>query len=317
MKRMALTAAAAAVLLAGCAGGGQTSSMSPVSESAGGSAAAPQAETARPMSSHSAKGQAYDTDSGDDSGDRTITSDVKVTQQDRQIIYTGSMTVRAQDVPRAADQAKTIVTGAGGHVSKEDSSSADQQEARATLEFKIPPARYQEVLTALGRDLGRRLSMSQGTQDVTVEVADVNSRLKSAEGALASLRTLLGKATKIGEVLQVEREIQNREAELESLQARQKELSSQVSMATLTLQLVGPVATVLPPDDEPPGFLGGLAAGWRALLDFLKLTVTVIGAVLPWMIIVLPVVALLIWLVRRGRTRSQVVTVTATEEVSP
>ncbi|MFI6496505.1 DUF4349 domain-containing protein [Nonomuraea typhae] len=316
MKRMALTAAAAAVLLAGCAAGGQTS-ISPASESAGGSAAAMEAETARPVPSASPKARAYDEESGNSGVDRRITSDVKVTQQDRQIVYTGSMTVRAQDVPRAADQAKAIVTGAGGHVSKEDSSSADQQEARATLEFKIPPARYQDVLTALGRDLGKRLSMSQGTQDVTMEVADVDSRLKSAEGALASLRTLLGKATKIGEVLQVEREIQNREAELESLQARQKELSSQVSMATLTLQLVGPVATVLPPDDEPPGFLGGLASGWRALLDFLKLTVTVIGAVLPWMIIVLPVVALLIWLVRRGRTRSQVVTVAATEEVSP
>ncbi|MFI6386325.1 DUF4349 domain-containing protein [Nonomuraea sp. NPDC050540] len=294
MKTMALAAALAVVLLSGCGGSGsggvaQSSDVSRPESAAVG--------PARADADYSAKDEAKD-----EAGGKTITSDVKVTAEERQIIYIATLTVRARDVTAAADRAKTLVTGAGGHLSKEESSAAEQQEASATLEFKIPPARYQEILTVLGRDLGKRLSMTQGTQDVTMEVADVNSRLKSAEGALASLRSLLGKAKTIGQVLQVEREIQNREAELESLQARQKELAAQVGMATVTLRLVGPAAEVLPPDDDPPGFLGGLAAGWRALVDFLKVVVTVVGVVLPWLLIVAPVVLLVIFLVRRRRT---------------
>ena len=55
-----------------------------------------------------------------------------------------------------------------------------------------------------------------------MQVADVDSRLKSAQAALDSLRTLLKKADTIGQVLQVEREISDREADLESLQASRR-----------------------------------------------------------------------------------------------
>lgn len=295
MRRMALTAAVAALLLTGCGGGASSTQSS-------------SGEAAAPMPAREAQVQAYDqaAEGGQESAKvpdrgKSITTDVKVTQQDRQIIYVSTMTVRAKDVPAAADKAKALVSAAGGYLSKEESSSAEGSEADATLEFKIPPARYQEVLTALGRDLGKRLSMTQGTQDVTMQVADVNSRLKSAEGALASLRTLLSKAKTIGQVLQVEREISGREAELESLQAQQKELAAQVSMATLTLKVIGPVAVVTEPDDEPAGFLGGLKSGWSALLSFLKVMLTALGVLLPWLLIILPIAAVVLFLVRRSR----------------
>ncbi|MFC4009669.1 DUF4349 domain-containing protein [Nonomuraea purpurea] len=232
-----------------------------------------------------------------------IVSDVKVTRQERQVIYTGSLTVRAKQVAAAVKQAKTIVTAAGGHLSNEESSSADESADRATLEFKVPPAKYGEVIGRLGGELGRQLSMNQETQDVTLEVADVDSRVRSAQQSLESLRTLLKRADTIGQVLEVEREISTRESDLESLQARQKQLAGQVAMATLTLQLVGPVAVVEDPEEETAGFLGGLKAGWSALVSFTNVTLAVLGASLPWLIFVSPFVALTVFLARRNRTR--------------
>jgi hypothetical protein len=237
------------------------------------------------------------------SGRDGVVSNVKVTQQERQVIYTGSMTVRAKQVGTAVQQAKQIVTAAGGYLSKEESSSASDSEDTAMLEFKIPPAKYGEVLGRLGKDLGKQLSMNQGTQDVTLQVADVESRLKSAQQSLESLRTLMKKADTIGQVLQVEREVSARESDLESLQAQQKELTTQVAMATLTLRLVGPVAVVEDPEEEPAGFLGGLKAGWAALVSFTKTLLTVVGAMLPWLVVWVPVAALVIFLVRRSRAR--------------
>ncbi|MER5997383.1 DUF4349 domain-containing protein [Nonomuraea angiospora] len=295
---IALATACSALLLAGCGGGSRSNVLT---SDAGGEAAAPAVASAAPD-------QAQEQDVGkqprpqrQDNGG--LVSNVKLTQQDRQVIYTGSMTVRAKQVTAAVQQAKQIVTSAGGYLSKEETSSASDSEDTAMLEFKVPPEKYAEVLGRLGKDLGKQLSMNQGTQDVTMQMADVNSRLKSAQQSLDSLRTLLKKADTIGQVLQVEREISTREADLESLQAQQKELTTQVAMATLTLRLVGPVTEVQDPEEEPAGFLGGLKAGWKALVSFTKIALTVLGALLPWLIASLPLIALVIYLARRNRVR--------------
>jgi hypothetical protein len=295
---IALTTACAVLLLTGC-GGGSGSAEQTAADSAPRAPAMARSESAAGTVEQSADQASRQKQPGGNG----VVSNVKVTQQERQVIYTGSMTVRTEKVATAVEQAKQIVTTAGGHLSKEESSSASDTRDSATLEFKIPPAKYGEVLDRLGRDLGKRISMNQATQDVTLQVADVNSRLKSAEQSLESLRSLLKRADTIGQVLQVEREISTRESDLESLQAQQKELATQVSMATLTLQLLGPVAVLEEPEEEPAGFLGGLKAGWAGLVSFTKGLLTVLGALLPWMIVALPLVALLVYLVRRDRAR--------------
>ncbi|GAA4227289.1 hypothetical protein GCM10023075_29820 [Streptosporangium album] len=220
--------------------------------------------------------------------------------QDRAIIYTAEMTVRAKDVTAAADKARQVVAGAGGYLAMEKSDAYSGGEGSAQLVFKVPPQGYPAVLDRLGKELGTRESLQQNTEDVTEQVADVESRLRSAKTALDSLRTLMKKADTIGQVLDVEREISGREADLESLQARQKSLASQTSLATLTLNLVGPAAVVPEPEEEPSGFLSGLRSGWKGFVTAVKIGLTVLGALLPWMIVIVP----LGWVVLRlGRTR--------------
>jgi hypothetical protein len=293
---VALAAACAALLLSGCSGG--------TAGSAPDSAAAPETASRAESATADRAGAAERVrPTPQPKKDEDLASNVQVAQQDRKVIYTASMTVRAKDVPAAAQQAKQIVITAGGYLAREETSSAERTRASALLEFKIPPARYSEVLGSLGKDLGRQLRLEQGTQDVTLQVADVDSRLKSAQQALDSLRTLLKRADTIGQVLDVEREIAGREADLESLQAQQKELAAQVGMATLTLRLVGPTAVVPDSSEEPAGFLGGLKSGWDSLVAFLKVLLTALGTVLPWLVVVAPVTVLAIVLLRRRRRR--------------
>ncbi|MDA0634244.1 DUF4349 domain-containing protein [Nonomuraea sp. MCN248] len=298
----ALLSGCAALLLAGCAGGGEVASVGSADAPAVAAEQAPVRQTRAPAGGD---GQARD-EAGRAGGEagRDPASGVEVTRQDREVIYTGRMTVRVKDVAVAAQQAKDIVTGAGGHLAKEETRSSEHANASAELEFKIPPARYPDVLTRLGGDLGERLSLNQQTEDVTLMVADVESRVKSAERSLESLRTLLTKADTIGQVLDVEREIAAREANLESLQAQRKSLAEQTAMATLTLRLAGPAAAVTTPSDEPAGFFGGLRAGWESLVTFLMVLVTALGAALPWLVMITPPVVLAAVLLRRRRRRT-------------
>src|SRR5690606_30831817 len=115
---------------------------------------------------------------------------------DRAIVYTAQLTVRVQDVAGAAERAKTIVLGADGYVAQEQSDSYSRGD-RTVITFKVPPQRYPDVLARLGRDLGKRESLHQSTEDVTEEVADVDSRVKSARAALDQFRGLLSEADTI------------------------------------------------------------------------------------------------------------------------
>lgn len=292
--RLAVALAGLTLLVSAC-GGAEMQSMtdraSPVEQ--------PNQESmAVPQSADSAGG------SGSPSADRT-----KLVPQDRAIIYTAEMTVRAKDVTASADRARQIVTTAGGYLAMENSDAHSDGEDSATLVFKIPPGNYPGTLDRLGKDLGTRESLQQNTEDVTEQVADVESRLRSAKAALDSLRTLLKRANTIGEVLKVERELSNRESELESLQARQKTLASQTSAATVTLRLVGP-ATVIPKkkDDEPAGFLSGLRTGWKAFVVAVKVGLTVLGVLLPWLLVIIPIWLLTVFLLRRNKRNDRPLT---------
>ncbi|MGJ6963065.1 DUF4349 domain-containing protein [Streptosporangium sp. G11] len=273
--RLAAPLVGLALLVSACGGGAEMQSTS-----GGAAPAADSGVRANMGAPESAPQEASDRDASQK------TAQVKVVPQDRAIIYTAEMTVRAKDVTAAADKARQIVTTAGGYLAMERSDARSGGEGSATLVFKIPPGNYPGTLDRLGKDLGKRESLQQNTEDVTEQVADVESRLKSAKAALDSLRTLLKRANTIGEVLEVEREVSNRESELESLQARQKTLASQTSVATLTLNLVGPATVVQEEEDEPAGFFGGLRTGWGAFVAAVKIGLTLLGVLLPWLVLI-------------------------------
>ncbi|WP_083958277.1 DUF4349 domain-containing protein [Herbidospora mongoliensis] len=277
----------------------------PAPAAAGGSS-----EFAQPMNpdakSVPADGDTQATEAGEDQKAPASEAKVAVAPADRAIIYTAEMTVRAKDVGAALDQAKRMVTESGGYVAEERSNSSSSRQ-ESTITFKIPPAQYPGTISRLGKELGTTEQLHQGTQDVTGEVADVEARVKSAEAAVAQFRTLLTKAEKIGEIMDIEREIQARTSDLEALQARQKSLAEQTGMATVTITLVGPSAPPVQPQEEETGFLAGLKAGWKGLVNFAEALSTIVGALLPWLVViaVFLVIALPFW--RRMRRRQEAV----------
>ena len=218
------------------------------------------------------------------------------------IIYTAQLTVRAKDVSSAAAQAAQIAEGAGGYVSNENASSNPDHpsEATASVQLKIPVASYPAALGQLSSRLGTQLSLQQQAQDVTQQVADVNSQVISDEAAIAQLRALLSHAGSVGDLLSVQNQINAEESNLESMQAQQRALSHQTTYATVTLTLLGPKAKPLVHRPKaPPTLAGGFGAGWRALRITVSWTLAFLGAIAPFAAIV----AIAGYAVYRGRRR--------------
>ncbi len=201
------------------------------------------------------------------------------------IIYTAQLTVRAANVSSAAARAAQITEGAGGYVSNETTSADPDHpsQAIATVQLKIPSASYPAILGQLAGGLGTQLSLQEQAQDVTQQVADVNSQVASDQAAIVQLRALLSHAGSVGDLLEVQNQINNEETALEAMQAQQRALSHETSYATVTLTILGPRAKPVPHHTKaPPSLAGGLGAGWHALKVSLSWTLAFLGAIAPF-----------------------------------
>ena len=194
------------------------------------------------------------------------------------IVYTAKLRVSTPNVDQATAKAKQLTLAAGGYVQNESSAAGSE----TTITLKIPSDRHATVLNDLSR-LGTRLSLTQNTEDVAREVADVDSRVKSAEAVLASFRRLLDRTTTVQEIINVQEEITERQAELEALQARQRALQHSTRYATTTLVLTTPPRPDAPPEKDEGGFVGGLKGGWATFTTFLSAVALVVGWLLPFL----------------------------------
>jgi hypothetical protein len=167
------------------------------------------------------------------------------------------------------------------------------------LSLQVPTARFDAAMTAIA-EVGRVQARSISTQDVTAQVADVDSRVESARAALERVRALLTRANSLGTVISLEGVLSDRQADLEALLAQQRALQGQTQLATITLDLRvaadGPAAT-----QEADGFVAGLRTGWDAFTGVLVGSATVLGMLVPFVVLVAPLAAAaLVWRRRRS-----------------
>jgi hypothetical protein len=208
------------------------------------------------------------------------------------IIYTANLTVRSANVVAVARQIASTVAAAGGYTSDEQLTSGTPGKTGETINItlKIPVPAYQSVLAQLSSPaLGKQLAMHAQATDVTQEVANVNSLVSSDEAAISALQGLLQKAASVSGLLQVQQQISADESDLNSLQAQQRALDHETTFATVTMTLVSPPVHKVVIHKKPTqhGFVGGLAAGWRALRRATAAVLTAFGAALPFLIVIL------------------------------
>ena len=285
-----------ALLLSGCSGGG-ADTMSAASEDSGSAGGLPAGRDA----SASVGGGESESDSGD------VSAPGRTQVQTRAVISTGEVQLEASDLLELRFQIDRLLGRFGGFVAREETHSDDDgRTSQSTLQLRVPSQHFETVMGSFA-ELATVVDTSRRAEDVTTEVIDVDSRIRTQEISLERLRTFLGRATKVADMIRLESEIARREADLASLRAQQDFLADQTSLATIT------VRAALPPekldDDQDPlkdaGFLTGLRNGWEALTDVAVVAATAAGALLPFLgVLTLLLVPLMVW-VRTGRRRRQ------------
>ncbi|MFJ6571034.1 DUF4349 domain-containing protein [Streptomyces sp. NPDC091292] len=287
----------ASLALAGCGandeGGSSDKSAADLSaeQPADSDAKAP-AEAAGPEGAQAGSGAAKD-----EAGRK---SPAQLTEQ--HIIRTASLSVRVKDVSKALDAARDAAGTAGGIVGNESTDRDAKGHERSRIVLRVPQDRYEEVLDTLS-GTGYQLSRKESAQDVTQQVVDVDSRIKSQRISVARIQELMDRATKLSDVVTLEGELSTRQADLESLLAQQASLKDRTSLATITLTLSETKAKAPAKDDGDPGFVDAVAGGWNAFVTMLRWLAVVIGAVLPFLAVGAVLVLAWLKLIRPLRNR--------------
>lgn len=195
------------------------------------------------------------------------------------IIRTASLTVQVKDVPKALAEARTAVENAGGIVGDETTDRDSKSRERSRVVLRVPTERYEEVLADL-EGSGKLIDRTAKAEDVTDQVVDVESRIKTQRASVARIRELMDQATQLSDVVTLEGELSTRQADLESLLAQRASLKDRTSLATITLSLSEtPVKTA---EDEDPGLADALSGGWNAFVATFRWIAMALAAVLPF-----------------------------------
>jgi hypothetical protein len=219
----------------------------------------------------------------------------------RSLVKTATITVRVDAVGRAANTAIRLATAQGGDVLI-DRRAGTGKHATADVALEVPPGSLEPDLTRLA-NLGQQLSRRTVTTDVTQEVIDVNSRLTSMRTSLARVRALYARAQSITSVIRLESEVSSREANLESLETQQLDLSRQTTYAKIDVHLRAkqPAKTAPVKKAKSAGLGMYFGRGWHAFTATARWVVAAFGVALPFLLLLGAAGAGAFWWRRRAR----------------
>jgi hypothetical protein len=218
-------------------------------------------------------------------------------QPGQMLIRNGYVSVRVDSLELAMAAVRQLATSLGGSVGNVSLNSGEFQVRSATLELRIPSARFDEAMGGIA-PIGRVEQSSTSAQDVGEEFVDLNARMANSKRLETRLIDLLATRTgRLEDVLAVERELARVRQEIERSEGRLRYLGARVSMSTLNVT----VSEREPVVGQNPGrnvIVEAFVDAWRNFVGFVAWFIESLGVIIP--------VALAGWLVLRllrGRRR--------------
>lgn len=178
-----------------------------------------------------------------------------------------------------------------------------QQPGDGQLEMRVLPADVDKLLGGLA-GVATVVSHVTTSEDKTAEVIDVEARIRNRTEFRDSLRLMLGDTvTKrtMADLLAIQRTLSDTQAELDAIVTQRKVLGQQTSKQHIQIQFTPTRALVRGGDSYNP-MTRALREAGAVLAESVGTLITVVAAVLPWLVLVaLPVGWLARWALRRRR----------------
>jgi hypothetical protein len=227
---------------------------------------------------------------------------------EQKLIKTAELTCEVEEIDKGFEKVYAVAKAERAIVAGTTRDVAEQGYSYGSVTLKVVPSRYDETMRAL-RKVGRLLEENSTTEDVTREYADLRARLDNAEAARARyLEILATRAGTVGEVLEVEREIERVTENVERLKGEMRYLDSRIGLSTITVYLEEPHAAVPTVYNLGKAIKKAFRVAARICIFLVQAVIVLLPFIVILVVLVL-IVRLIVWyLQRRKRKAKQAVT---------
>ena len=196
------------------------------------------------------------------------------------LIRTGAASIEVEKLDPAIIKVRQLATQLGGYVANSSIAGGRDQIRSATLELKIPAARYDQAVSGLG-GIGRVESVNTNVEDVGEEYVDLSARVTNAKRLEERLVGLLATRTgKLEDVLAVERELARVREEIERFEGRLRFLRTRAAVSTLSVTVHEPAPLLGQNPGENP-ILAAVRQAWRNFVGFVAWGIASLGVLVP------------------------------------
>ena len=220
---------------------------------------------------------------------KTVEADKPTTNQ--MLIKRGNLSFQTPNVDDKHVEILQLVKKFEGYIANENSYSTGDRRTFNT-EIRLPKQHFDSFVNELSKGISHFDHKEISVEDVTEEFVDIQARLKTKKELEARYLELLSQARNVTEMLEIEKQIGELQADIESIEGRIKYLSQQVDYATLNLSYYEQTAVG---NQFGQQFINGFRNGWNNLIWFF------VGVVNIWPFIV--IFSVFLWLFIRWRRK--------------
>ena len=159
----------------------------------------------------------------------------------QKIIKKASLRFETNDLESTFTQIqKAIITNKG--TVQNDSEGKDYDNIYRNLTVRVPSQNFDTFLKSISEGVSYFERKEISSDDVTEQYIDLNSRLKTKRKLEERYLQILQKATKISEILEIEKQISTIREEIEAKEGQLKYLESRVSESVITIEFYKTIA---------------------------------------------------------------------------
>ena len=189
-------------------------------------------------------------------------------QTEQKIIKESNLRYETQDLDATYQQIISSAKKNKAYV-QSDTEGKDYNSLYRTITVRIPNANFDAFLADVGKGVAYFDRKEISAKDVTAEFIDIEARLKAKKTLEERYLQLLTKATKVSEILEIEKELSTIREEIEAKEGQLKYLQNRVSLSTVTIEFYKKVADA---DNATVSYgtkmWNAVKSGWNGISSF-------------------------------------------------
>ncbi|RDI08026.1 DUF4349 domain-containing protein [Flavobacterium sp. AG291] len=211
-----------------------------------------------------------------------------VAYPEQKIIKNANLRFETDDLPATAEAIAKSVKKYQAHV-QNDTEGKTRYELTRTMTVRIPAKYFDAFMADISKGVKYFDTKEISSLDVTEEYIDTDARIKAKKILEQRYLELIGKAKKVSEILEIEKELSAIREEIEAKEGQLRYMKSRIALSTINIEFYKETA------EQPDATVSFGSKMWNAIVSgFNSLSSFFIGLLYFWPFILIFVIAFLI-----------------------